>query len=364
MLPPDMTLSMGATLRDAISSIDRNSSGAALVLDETGLLLGIVTDGDIRRALLKGYPLEYPIEQVMVDRPITATRDFTREQLLHLVRTNRIAQVPIVDEDNRLVNIVLARDLLGEQQEGRRALIMAGGRGSRLEPLTRFTPKPMLKVGRKPIMETIIERLRDYGFSQIWISIGYMGEVIQDYFQDGSSWGVQIQYIREDVPLGTAGALGLFQQRLQDSLLVINGDILTGLNFRALADYHRMQDVDITVAVREYNHEIAFGVLKLARERVLSLQEKPVIHNFINAGIYMVSPAVVQSIHTGEVLDMTELINRNLDTGKRINSFPIHEFWADIGTMSEYLKFRDEGEEIMDLERQLTPRKENAEIEL
>ncbi len=341
MDPELYTVSEDCTIRDAITCIDRNASGAALVTDSQNRLLGIITDGDVRRALIKGTHLDEGVTDIMQTRPITATEDFTRKQLLHLARTNFVAQIPIVDQEYHVLEVVLSRDLIGENRGGRQALIMAGGKGSRLYPLTAEMPKPMLKVGNQTILENIVERLRDHGFTRIHISLGYRGDVIRDYFQDGEAFGVSIQYLLEERPLGTAGALGLLQIPRRDPLLVINADILTNLDLSAMYHTHCTYDNDITVAVRKVENKVPYGVMDLQKGRVVAVAEKPLQTYFINAGIYVLSPGVAGRVKAGERCDMTDLIEDVVQAGRRVHSFPIHEQWMDIGNMSDYLRIKN-----------------------
>lgn len=345
MDPERFAIGKSDSIRDAITCIDRNASGAALVMDAKHRLLGIITDGDVRRALIKGTHLDDDAIAIMQTRPITATEDFTRKQLLHLARTNFVAQIPIVDQSNRVQDVVLTRDLIGENTAGRHALIMAGGKGSRLFPLTADLPKPMLKVGSQTILENIIERLREHGFTRIHISLGYRGDVIRDYFQDGKAFGITIQYLLEDKPLGTAGALGLLQVPRRDPLLVINADILTTLDFSAMYHTHCTYDNAITVAVRKVENKVPFGVMDLHKGRVVAVAEKPVQTYFINAGIYVLSPSVSARVGVQERCDMTDLIQDVVEAGHRVHSFPIHEQWMDIGNMSDYLQIKNATEQ-------------------
>ena len=329
------------TIRDAITCIDRNATGAALVTDSADKLLGIITDGDVRRALIKGTQLEGSAVDIMQTRPITATDDFTRKQLLHLARTNSVAQIPIVDTDNKVLDIVLSRDLIGQSQSGRQALIMAGGKGSRLFPLTADIPKPMLKIGSQTILESIINGLREHGFTRIYISLGYRGDVIHDFFQDGTAFGVTIQYLLEDKPLGTAGALGLMQVSSHDPLLVINADILTNLDLSAMYHTHCTYNNAITVAVRKIENKVPYGVMDLQKGKVLNVAEKPVQTYFINAGIYVLSPEIAASVGYQQKCDMTDLIAEAVVKDLNVHSFPIHEQWMDVGNMSDYLRVKN-----------------------
>ena len=363
MDPERYSIGKNDTIRDAITCIDRNTTGAAIVTDAGKKMLGIITDGDVRRALIKGAHLDDGVTKIMQTRPITATEDFTRKQLLHLARTNFVAQIPIVDQSNRVQDIVVSRDLIGENRSGRQALIMAGGKGSRLYPLTADLPKPMLKVGNQTILENIIERLKEHGFTRIHISLGYRGDVIRDYFQDGAAFGVTIQYLLEDKPLGTAGAVGLLQVPRRDPLLVINADILTNLDLNAMYHTHCTYDNAVTVAVRKIENKVPYGVMDLQKGSVIAIAEKPVQTYFINAGIYVLAPAVVERVGEQEKCDMTDLIEDAVNNGFRVHSFPIHEQWMDIGNMSDYLRIKNATEQAQGNSRLMELVQENETIE-
>ncbi len=336
-------------IRDAIAAINRNERGIALVTDETRKLLGTITDGDIRRAILSGQELDFPVKALLASKadtplyskPITAPVGTPAEELLRLMRQYVIRQIPLVDEHSRVVDMVMLEDLLPEQEIPLQAVIMAGGQGTRLRPLTEDIPKPMLPVGDRPLMEHLVKQLRQAGIRQVNVTTHYLGEKIQEHFGDGSRFGIRLNYVTEEQPLGTAGALGLME-RPNEPVLVINGDILTKVNFRAMLDFHKENRALLTLAVRRYDFNVPYGVVESDGALVQKVVEKPVIGFFVNAGIYLLEPEVYGYIPRGERLDMTDLIDRLLADGQRVASFPIVEYWLDIGQPVDYQQAQED----------------------
>lgn len=262
-------------------------------------------------------------------------------QLQGLMRQHAVRQIPIVDESGFLVDLVVDADFSKEKTPELRAVIMAGGKGSRLHPLTENTPKPMLPVGGRPLMEWIVEQLRDSGIHRIHVSTHFQSEKISEHFGDGNAFGVDIQYVSEEQPLGTAGSLSLLEHS-QEPLLVMNGDILTQVNFRAMYDYHREHQAEMTVGVRHYEFQVPYGVVECEESRITALREKPVQQFFVNAGIYLLEPSVFRFIPEHQRQDMTEVIDRLLKVGANVVSFPIMEAWIDIGQHADYEKAQSE----------------------
>lgn len=331
-----------ASIREAIACIDRNAKGIALVVDEHRRLLGTVTDGDIRRAILARSAPDAPVAMLLerkagsdFARPVTAAAGTDRGELLRLMQERCVRQVPLVDEAGRVVGLVTAEELLPVETLPLQAVIMAGGAGTRLRPLTQDVPKPMLPVGGRPMLERLIGQLRDAGIHRVNITTHYKREIIENHFGDGRDFGVQVNYVKEDEPLGTAGALSLMQAPTEP-VLVVNGDILTRLDFRDLLNFHREQDADLTVAVRQYDVNVPFGVIETDGVAVTRVVEKPVLNFFVNAGIYLLEPCVHQAIPNGERIDMTDLIQRLIAQGRRVVSFPVLEYWLDIGHHADY----------------------------
>jgi dTDP-glucose pyrophosphorylase/CBS domain-containing protein len=336
-------ITQAASIRDASACIDGNRAKIALVVDEMGRLVDTVTDGDIRRAILAGLELSAPVPQLHAGKlhrtraPVTAALGTDRSTLLQLMREQRVRQVPLVDVGGRVVDLVTQSDL---EQSGAlpvHAVIMAGGYGVRLRPLTNDVPKPMLPVGDRPLLEVIVERLRHAGVRRISILTHYMSDTIMGHFGDGGDFGVEIDYVREDEPLGTAGALTLLKAS-DDPLLVLNGDILTRTDYAALLDFHREHHAEITVGVREYDFRVPYGVVDVDGVQVTAITEKPVVKYFVNAGIYLLGPDVCRHLPHNQRCDMPTLINARVSAGANVVTFPVHEYWLDIGQIDDYRK--------------------------
>jgi dTDP-glucose pyrophosphorylase/CBS domain-containing protein len=330
------------SIRAAMECVERGSCGIALVVDQEMRLLGTITDGDVRRAILTGKDLEAPVSVLLVSKvttqypkPVTAQLGASRETLLELLHQNVLRQLPVLDDEGRVVDLVMLDNLIPAQDLPLQAVIMAGGMGTRLRPLTEDLPKPMLPVGGKPLMERVIEQLRQVGIRRVNITTHYKPEKISDHFGDGSAYGVELNYVNEDKPLGTGGALGLMDAP-KEPMLVINGDILTQVDFRAMLAYHQEHHAVMTVAVRQYDIKVPYGVIECVGSRVCALKEKPQLHFLVNAGVYLLEPKVYEFIPNGEHLNMTDLIQRLLDSNHTVVSFPIIEYWLDIGQLADY----------------------------
>ena len=332
-------VSPDASLGEVVACIDRNQAGIALLVDVERRLVGTITDGDVRRAILAGRDLAVRaatlIELKAQKRPITALVGIDAAELLHRMRTAAVRQIPLVDDQDVVHDLVLLEDLVPDEPLALEALIMAGGYGTRLHPLTEQTPKPMLPVGDRPLMELTIQRLRNAGISRVNISTHFLPEKIKDHFGDGREFGVSVGYVEEDRPLGTAGALALMGAS-KEPLLVINGDILTEVNFRDMLEFHRESGADLTAGVRKIDVEVPYGVVHCEGDRVMSLTEKPQFSFFVNAGIYLLEPSVQSEVPSGQRFNMTDLIQRLLDANRKVASFPIREYWLDIGRHADY----------------------------
>jgi len=300
------------------------------------MLLGTVTDGDIRRGLLRGLGLEAPIDAIMKRDPLTAKPKTGREKLLATMADRMLRQIPLLDADGRVVGLALIDELI-RPASGRRnpVVLMAGGIGSRLMPLTKSAPKPLLSVGDKPLLETILEGFVKQDFRRFFISVNYKAQMIKEHFGDGRKWDADIRYLEEDRPLGTAGALRLLPERPKEPMIVMNGDLLTRVNFHHLLDYHGQSASKATMCVREYDFEVPFGVVEIEDNRIRSLDEKPVHNFFVNAGIYVLDSEVVDLIPAGETCDMTALFESIIGEGLPAVAFPIREYWLDVGSVDQ-----------------------------
>ncbi|GGD72547.1 nucleotidyltransferase family protein [Lacimicrobium alkaliphilum] len=335
----DALLSPDSTLEEAISMLDRAALRIVLVVDKEHKLLGTLTDGDIRRSLLKHQGLETNVREVMNTSPRSVTRQWTREQILSEMRRYQLLQLPVLNESGLVVGLETLHGQLQRQKIDNPVFLMAGGLGTRLRPLTQTCPKPLLHVGGKPILEVILQRFVDSGFHRFFISTHYLSEMIEEHFGDGSRWGVDIQYVREDEPLGTGGALGLMPEDQVDlPLLVMNGDLLTSLNFHNLLSFHQQHGGIASMCVREYEHQVPYGVVEFQDHLVQGLTEKPIQRFFINAGIYVLSPEFVNSIPANTRIDLPTLLEQQIKSGNRVNLFPAHEYWLDIGRMEDFIR--------------------------
>jgi dTDP-glucose pyrophosphorylase/CBS domain-containing protein len=332
------------SLEYAIQVLHDGGARIVLVVDSNDKLLGTVTDGDIRRALINKLTMTSPIKLVMNKKPINVSQDFSKKDLIKLMTSKGIIHMPILDENGLIVGLETIEHLIQTRIYNNPVFLLAGGFGKRLHPLTEETPKPLLKVGDKPIIETIIQQFIDDGFQNFFISTHYKSEQIKDFFQDGSQYGVDIQYVNEVEPLGTAGSLGLLPKELPDlPILVMNGDLLTKVNFKNLLDFHNNSKSDATMCIREYDVKVPFGVVEINEGEVKKLREKPLHKFFVNAGIYVLNKNLIQKIDGKTYLDMPDFLETQLgEKGKGINAFPIHEYWLDIGRIEEYKKAKQD----------------------
>jgi dTDP-glucose pyrophosphorylase len=336
-------LPMSATIQDAISTIDRSGRiSLALIVDAQKRLINTISDGDVRRGLLAGLRLTDPAEKLLPIKaqtphpiPVTALAGTSPVTLLDIMRSRSVRQIPLMNESGEVVDIVILQDLLAQTPTHFRALVMAGGMGMRLRPLTEDVPKPMLHVGGRPVMERIIHQLRDIGVSDVNITTHHQAEKIVEHFGKGEAFGVNINYVNEELPLGTGGALGLIEPP-GEPLLVINGDILTQMDFRKMFAYHQEQKAEMTVAVRRYAVEVPYGVVQCRGSAVSGLEEKPTVEFFVNAGIYLLEPSVFNKIPPKRQWNMTDLIQGLLQAGRMVASFPVCEYWLDIGQHEDY----------------------------
>lgn len=327
-----------AIIVDAIRCIDRGGYQIALVVDEQQTLLGTITDGDIRRALLRGLPLSAEVSGIMNCNPYTISQDTPKTEQLRIMRVRGIHQLPLVDAQGHVTGLSRIDDLLSSGQRPNPVVLMAGGLGTRLRPLTEKMPKPMLAVGGKPLLETILESFVNHGFHRFFISLNYRGEIIKDYFGDGHRWGVEIDYLEEESSMGTAGSLTLLPERLSHPFFVMNGDILTSVNFLQMLKFHLDTEAEATMAIYEHALQVDYGVVQVDDYRLTRIIEKPLHRFFINAGIYMLNPETLERIPRGQRFDMPMLFQSLVDDGGRTAAFPIRESWIDIGQPNDLLR--------------------------
>ncbi|WP_342575029.1 nucleotidyltransferase family protein [Solibacillus sp. FSL K6-1781] len=323
------------TLFETMKIIDETSLQFAVVVDEDNHLLGTVTDGDIRRGILRGEGLEVPINLIMNPNPFSAKYGLKTNTYKQLMKSKNLKQLPIVNDQNQIVDILFI-DHLETPTNKNQVILMLGGLGKRLRPLTNDIPKPMLKVGNKPIVESIIEGFKQYGYTNFIFSVNYKKEVIQDYFQNGNIMGISIDYIEEKKRMGTAGALSLLENRPTEPFFVMNGDLLTQVNFDQLMQFHQEQNAVATMCVREYEYQVPYGVIETDGVELISIKEKPIHRSFVNAGIYVLSPEVFEYIPVDTFYDMPSLFEALINQGKKTSVFPIHEYWLDIGRVDDF----------------------------
>mgnify|MGYP000616247458 FL=1 len=326
------------SLERTIKVLHEGGCRIALVADKFGMLLGTVTDGDIRRALINQLTMESSVSLIMNGNPITVDDKVKNKDILSLMSDKSLLHMPIIDKDGILCGLETLQQLIESPIYDNPIFLMAGGFGTRLHPLTKSTPKPLLKVGNKPILEMIIEQFINYGFHNFYISTHFKSEQIRDYFKDGELHNISIKYVHEDSPLGTAGSLGLLPDDLPDlPIIVMNGDLLTKVDFKNLFNFHCEHNSEATMCVREYDFQVPYGVVEIDNYNIKEIKEKPVHRFFVNAGIYVLNRSLINKVDGKSYLDMTDFLEKELNNSG-VKAFPIHEYWLDIGQVEEYEK--------------------------
>jgi len=327
---------------EAMRIIDESALQIALVVDEDMRLVGVITDGDIRRAVLRGMTLDLPVHQIMFKDFTTVGIHASRDEILDLMKEKDLKQIPVIDEQGCVIDLRVLVDLIRLSDRENWAVIMAGGVGSRLQPLTDDCPKPLLMVGNKPLLETIVENFAEFGIRKIFVSVNYKAEMIEAFLGNGSRWNIDIRYLREKERMGTVGALGLLPERPAHPFIVMNGDVLTKVNFQYLLDFHQVHRAKATMCVRDYHFQVPYGVVRTDQHRLTGIDEKPVQQFFVNAGIYVLEPEVLNIIPHDAYLDMPDLFGRLFKEGHETIVFPIHEYWMDIGKIDDLERARGE----------------------
>jgi len=327
----DSIVQINTPIKVAIERLSTIGIKIVLVLDDDHRLLGTICDGDFRRGMLNGLSLEDPVEKIMNKNPRTVNEGTSRLEILKLMNDTKILQIPIVDKDDCVIGLHLWDNMSVQAKYSNIMIIMAGGKGSRLHPQTENRPKPMLLVAGIPILEHIIKRARSQGFNHFIIAINYLGQIIKDYFKDGQKFGVKIEYLHENVPLGTAGALSLLSYKPERAFIVTNGDVITDINYSDFLEYHTVQNAAATVAVHTHEFQIPYGVVQINGLEIESYEEKPIISSFINAGVYALDPDILDFITEPKFRDMPEILNISRDLKKKVIVYPLHESWIDIG---------------------------------
>jgi dTDP-glucose pyrophosphorylase len=325
-----------ATIQDAIRNLDASGLQIILVVSPGETLIGTLTDGDIRRGLLRGLHLDSPIESIIHREPLVVPPQMLGDMVLQLMKSNRFRQLPIVTSGRKVVGLHVWDELMVPANRSNLMVIMAGGRGTRLLPHTENCPKPLLPVGGKPMLEHIIERAKADGFRNFVLAIHYLGHMIREHFGNGDKWGIRIDYLQEESPLGTAGALSLLAQAPDKPFVVSNGDVLTDIRYGDLLDFHARQGAAATMAVRIHEWRHPFGVVRTQGVNIVGFEEKPVSRTHINAGIYVIEPGTLGQLKAGEACDMPMLFLRLQQSGARTIVYPMHEPWLDVGRVDDY----------------------------
>jgi len=327
-------ISRESSLREAMLSLEQSTTGIVLVVDAQRRLLGVLTDGDIRRALLKGAVLEAGASAYMWRSFTSVDPSLGRADVLDLMRARTLHQVPIVNAQGKVVGLHLLKELVGAAERSNWAVIMAGGKGTRLGPITKHLPKPMLKVAGRPILERIVLHLVGHGIRRVYLAINYMGDVIESHFGNGERFGCRIDYLRENEPLGTGGPLSLLPEAPAEPLLVLNGDLVMQVDVDAMLSFHTAGQYQATIGVHQYYHEVPFGCVELDGSRILRMEEKPVLGKIINAGIYVLEPELLKHVPR-RFFPITTLLEESLQRGERQGAFMIEDEWIDVGRQDE-----------------------------
>jgi len=345
----DIIVNENTSIIDVLKIIDNSSKQLALVVDKKRKLLGTLSDGDIRRALLNNKSLDSSIKDIYFKTPTVANINDTKEEIVNICTTKKIHQIPIVDDEGNLVGLEILDELISKKSKTNQVILMVGGLGTRLRPLTENTPKPMLHVGGKPILQTIVERFVSYGFVNIVMCVGYKSGIIQDFFKDGNKFGAKIEYVIEEKRMGTAGALSLLPTKPIEPFFVMNGDLLTNVNFEHLLKFHNTNKAMATMCVREYDYQVPYGVVNVEEGKIVSIEEKPIQNFFVSAGIYMLDPKTIDLIPKNEYYDMPALFEQVIGRKENAISFPLREYWLDIGRIDEYEKANREYLEVFNV---------------
>ena len=329
-------LPVNATIESAIKVLNEIGLRIVLIADSDRRLVGTVSDGDIRRGLLKNLTLQSSIANIINPKSISVSESESPSKVLELMKLHRIQEIPIINSDKEIVGLHLWNNLNVDSHRENLFVIMAGGKGTRMHPKTIDCPKPMLEVRGKPILLRIIEAAKKQGFIKFCISIHYLGEVIEEFFGDGSDFGVEIHYLKEEAPLGTAGALGLLTPQPADAIVVTNGDLITNINYAEMIEFHNSNNADATMAVREFEIQNQFGVVAINGLQIVGYEEKPIYRSYINAGVYIINPEVLTLIKPNMRYDMPYIFEKLRIIDKKVVAYPIHESWVDVGSPEDF----------------------------
>lgn len=332
----NLVLKIDATINQAIEILDKHEAHIVLVVDSSNKLIGTITDGDVRRGILKGLTLSESVSDIMNTNPITGDESALDESIQTIMKQKYIRQLPIVDSQGRLCDIKILDEFTAQGKKPNPVMLMAGGLSTRLRPLTENLPKPMLKLGGKPILETILMSFINQGFEEFYISVNYLADSIEDYFEDGSKWGVKIEYLREQTKMGTAGPLSLLPKNITQSLIMMNSDLLTKIDFDRFLLFHQQKKCIATAGIREYAFQIPYGIVSVKNNCIVGIDEKPVKRYFANAGIYILEPEAIKLVPQEGYLDMPDLLKMLIEHQNEVSAYPIREYWLDIGKHADY----------------------------
>ena len=332
------------SILEAVEFIEKGVLKFVLVADDDYKLKGSLTDGDVRRGLLQGISLQDSVQQIMNKNPIAFRHDELKSSIMSAMKRKMINFAPLIDRNNTIVGALIVDEKVVIKRRANPVIIMAGGYGSRLGELTKTCPKPLLRIGKKPILQTIIEGLRDSGFYKINLAVNYLSEMIENYFGDGQKFDVEISYLREKEPLGTAGALSLLnQEKIDKPLLVMNGDILTTINYNGLMDFHANNHAYATMAVREFEYKVPFGVVSSTdKHSIIKIEEKPAHRTIINAGIYVIDPNSLNFLPKEQKFNMPDLFQKILEQNHNTFSYLITDYWMDVGQIEDFKQASDD----------------------
>jgi dTDP-glucose pyrophosphorylase len=331
-------LHSGASIKQAVEILNQTSLKIVLVTDASGALVGTISDGDIRRGLLRGLDLESSIDGIVHHGALVVNSESNRASVIQLMLENKVQQIPIIDEKNHVIGLHLWDELSTPPLRSNTMVIMAGGKGTRLYPQTEDCPKPMLPIAGKPILEHIISRAKASGFSDFILAVHYLGYIIEEYFGDGAQFGVNIKYLHEESPLGTAGALSLLEPLSEAPIVITNGDVISDIPYGEMLDFHIQNNAMATMAVRLHEWQNQFGVVQTKGFEIIGYEEKPVTRTYINAGVYVLETPTISLLSKIEPCDMPTLIERIRTTYGKTLAYPIHEQWLDIGRPSDLAK--------------------------
>jgi len=337
-----LLVSLDTTIKEALEIIEAGRIKIALIVDKDNILIGTLSDGDIRRAQLNNINLSDSIVGIFNKTPVVCYYNDSKKKIIQTSINSKLYQIPIVNKNGELIGVEILDDMMKPKLYPNKVVLMVGGLGKRLRPLTNDYPKPLLIVGGKPILETIIENFKKYGFENFILSVKYKHEMIVEYFGDGSQFGVNIEYIFEDKKLGTAGSLSLMLDKLDNPFFVMNGDLLTNINCESMLDYHMKYNAVATMGVKDYETQIDYGVINQKDNEIISIEEKPTQRFLINGGIYILNPEVLKFIDKCQYLDMPDLFKQLIKENKKVISFHIREYWIDIGKIEEYERANNE----------------------